>query len=345
MATIREVAERAGASVTTVSHVINETRYVSDEVRQRVLEAMRALNYRPNALARSLRMGQTHTLGLILPDSANPFFAAVGRAVEASAFQLGYSVILGNTQGDPRREEQYIDVLSKKQVDGIIFVATGDQEASLNFLRSHAMPVVVVNRDVSALEVDLIYTDNFQGGALATQHLLSLGHRRIACIAGASDRTPGADRVDGYRHALEEAGLAYDASLVQAGDYQPASGLAVTQALLARPAPPTAIFAGNDLMAMGALRAAVEAGCRVPADLSVIGFDDIELARYTNPPLTTIAQDKAEIGAQAVRRLVDRIHSKSIPYQRSVLPTRLVLRESTGAIITGVAAAAAAGHH
>jgi LacI family transcriptional regulator len=330
MATIREVAERAGASVTTVSHVINETRYVSDEVRLRVLDAMKALNYRPNALARSLRMGQTHTLALILPDSANPFFADIGRAIEDCAFQLGYSVILGNTQGDPRREELYIDVLSKKQVDGIIFVATGEQADSLNLLRSRGLPVVVVNRDLNAVEVDLIYTDNFQGGYLATQHLIQLGHRRIACIAGPSDLTLGADRVDGYRRALEEAGLTYDEGLVLAGDYQPASGFAVTQQLLAGADRPTAIFACNDLMALGALRAAAAAGCPVPAALSVVGFDDIELARYTNPPLTTIAQDKAEIGAQAVRRLVERIGQKDTPYQRAVLPTRLVVRESTG---------------
>ena len=330
MVTIREVAEKAGASVTTVSHVINETRHVSDEVRLRVLDAMKELNYRPNALARSLRMGQTHTLALILPDSANPFFADVGRYVEDEAFRLGYSVILCNTQGDPRREDLYVDVLDKKQVDGIIFVATGDQVASLNFLRSRNMPVVVVNRDLANINVDLIFTDNHQGGYLATQHLLALGHTRIACIAGPSDLTLGADRVDGYRRALEEAGLAYDETLVRAGDYQPASGFRVTAELLAGPARPTAIFACNDLMAIGALRAAVEAGCRVPLDLSVIGFDDIELARFTNPPLTTIAQDKAAIGAQAVRRLVDRISTKTGAFHRSILPTSLVLRASTG---------------
>lgn len=330
MVTIREVAEKAGASVTTVSHVINETRHVSDEVRLRVLEAMKELNYRPNALARSLRMGHTHTLALILPDSSNPFFAEVGRHIEDEAFRLGYSVILCNTQGDPRREDLYVDVLDKKQVDGIIFVATGEQVASLNFLRSRAMPVVVVNRDLANIEVDLIFTDNHQGGYLATRHLLDLGHRRIACIAGPSDLTLGADRVDGYRRALEEAGLAYDATLVHAGDYQPASGFRVTRELLARRSPPTALFACNDLMAIGALRAVDEVGCRVPADLSVIGFDDIDLARFTNPPLTTIAQDKTEIGLQAVRRLVERISAKNGAFHRLILPTSLVLRASTG---------------
>jgi LacI family transcriptional regulator len=331
MVTIREVAEKAGASVTTVSHVINETRHVSDEVRLRVLHAMKELNYRPNALARSLRMGQTHTLALILPDSSNPFFADVGRSVEDAAFQLGYSVILCNTQGDPRREDLYVDVLDKKQVDGIIFVATGEQVASLQFLRSRAMPVVVVNRDLANIDVDLIFTDNFQGGYLATCHLLALGHTRIACIAGPSDLTLGADRVDGYRRALEEAGLPYEESLVRAGDYKPASGFRVTSELLARRDRPTAIFACNDLMAIGALRAAVEAGCRVPGDLSVIGFDDIELARFTNPPLTTIAQDKTEIGSQAVRRLVEQITAKNNgTFHRSILATSLVQRASTG---------------
>jgi LacI family transcriptional regulator len=332
MATIREVAEKVGVSMTTVSHVINDTRFVSPDVRQRVLAAMQELHYRPNAVARSLRQGRTQTIGLILPDSSNPFFAEIGRSIEDAAFQQGFSVILGNTQGDTKRENMYVDVFSKKQVDGILFVATGDHADSLQFLQRREMPVVVVNRNLNGIDVDQVFTDNHQGGYQATRHLIDLGHRRIACIAGPSDLTLGADRVVGYSQALEEASLAYDAALVMAGDYQPASGYAVTERLLALAAPPTALFACNDLMAIGALRALAHHGRRVPAEVSVIGFDDIELARFTNPPLTTIAQDKVATGAQAVNTLVARISANDLTLVHRVLPTRLVVRESTGPV-------------
>jgi LacI family transcriptional regulator len=333
MTTIREVAEKAGASVTTVSHVINHTRFVSDGVRQRVLAAMEELNYRPNALARSLRKGKTYTLGLILPDSSNPFFAEVGNSIEDAAFKLGYNLILCNTEGDPQKERLYVDVLFKKQVDGIIFMAAGDQIGSLNFLRSQQMPVVLVDRDLPNVNADAILTDNQQGGYLATRYLIDLGHLRIACITGPSNLTPSAERLTGYRRALEEAGLPFEAALVLRGDYHPASGLQAATALLALPAPPTAVFACNDLMALGVLRAAAKAGRRVPDDLAVVGFDDIELACFTNPPLTTIAQSKAEIGTQAANLLAERIEAKTGPTRRLIVPTQLVIRESTQPII------------
>jgi LacI family transcriptional regulator len=329
MTTIREVAQRAGVSYATVSHVINKTRFVSDETRSRVLSAMSELNYRPNTLARSLRIGETKTIGLILPDSANPFFAEIARSIEDRAFRLGYSVILCNTERDTNRETLYVDVLSKRQVDGIIFVATGDQADSLNFLINQDMPVVLIDRDLANIEVDAVLTDNQRGGYLATRHLIQRGHRRIACIAGPSHITPSAERVTGYLQALAEAGIPYDEALVVDGDYHPASGQQVTAALLAMDFPPTAIFALNDLMAIGALRAATEAGLRVPEDLAVIGYDDIEFACFTNPPLSTIAQPKDEVGSQATEILVKRISEKDGEKHRLVLPPRLIIRGST----------------
>lgn len=329
MSTIREVAKRAGVSYATVSHVINDTRFVSQETRDRVLAAINELSYRPNALARSLRRGKTNTIGLILPDSANPFFAEIGHSIEDAAFNLGYSVILCNTERDTHREQLYVDVLSKKQVDGIIFVATGEQVDSLNFLLSQDVPVVLIDRDLPNSEVDAVLTDNQQGGYLAARHLIELGHRRIACIAGPSHITPSAERIIGYRRALEEAGLPYDETLVMSGDYHPESGRQVTSTLLSLNDPPTAIFALNDLMALGALRAACQAGCCIPDDLAVIGFDNIDLTSFTNPPLTTIAQPKAEIGSQAVNFLAERIKDKTCPPRRVILPTELIVREST----------------
>lgn len=329
MATIREVAESAGVSYATVSHVINNTRLVSPETRERVLAAMDALNYRPNALARSLRQGKTNTLGLVLPDSANPFFAEISRSLEDEAFKKGYSVFLCNTELDTQRELFYVDVLSKKQVDGIIFVAAGDQPDSLNFLRQRNMPVVMIDRDLPSVEVDVVLTDHSLGGYLATRHLLELGHRRIACIAGPSSITPSAERITGYRRALEEAGLPCDENLILRGDYHAQSGMEITHTLLNMDPRPTAIFALNDLMALGALRAAAEEGCSVPGSLAVVGYDDLELAHFTNPPLTTIAQPKKEIGAQAIHLLVDRMSRKNRPPSRVVLPPELIVRRST----------------
>jgi LacI family transcriptional regulator len=333
MATIREVAESAGVSYATVSHVINNTRLVSQETRERVLAAMDALNYRPNALARSLRQGKTNTLGLVLPDSANPFFAEISRSIEDEAFKKGYSVFLCNTELDIQRELFYVDVLSKKQVDGIIFVAAGDQVDSLDFLRSRNMPVVLIDRDLPNVEVDAVLSDNQLGGFLATRHLLDLGHTRIACIAGPSSITPSAERIIGYRRALEEAGLSYDENLILRGDYHAQSGLEVTHSILKMDPRPTAIFALNDLMALGALRAAAEAGCSIPKDLAVVGYDDLEIAHFTNPPLTTIAQPKKEIGAQAVHLLVDRMSQRSRPPSRLVLAPELIIRRSTQEIM------------
>lgn len=329
MTTIREVAERAGVSLTTVSHVINNSRYVSEGTRERVLEAMKATNYRPNAVARSLRSGKTQTLGLILPDSSNPFFAEVGLEVEKVAFAEGYSLILCNTDRDIAKEEFYVKLLSNKQVDGIIFVSTGIPTNSLNFLLGEHTPVVIVDRDLSDFEADAVLTDHHMGGCQATQHLLALGHWRIGCISGPLDGTPSADRVNGYRKALEESGIPVDPELVLKGDYHPRSGYEAASHLLKLDEPPTAIFACNDLMAMGVIRAVIEAGLSVPNDVSVVGFDNIDLTNYTTPPLTTVAQPIAEIAKQSTMLLLKRIADPKRSVERPKLSTELIVRQSS----------------
>ena len=329
MTTIREVAEKAGVSPTTVSHVVNKTRYVSEDVRLRVQAAMRELNYRPNALARSLRRGETLTIGLILPDSANPFFAEIGRAIEAAAFACGYSVILCNTENDIEKERLYTEVLENKQVDGLIFVASGEDREAISQILSNGLPLVVVDRDMGSLELDTVITDNLSGGRLATQHLLSLGHRLIGCLTGPSNITPSAERVTGYRAAMEEAGLPVDEVLLVRGDFHPHSGYAGALELLQGDPRPTAIFACNDLMAIGVIRAAAQLGLQIPEQLAVIGFDEIELSAYTTPPLTSVSQPKQEIGQLAVTLLLERIQDPSLNPRRNVLSPRLVVREST----------------
>lgn len=333
MTTIREVAERAGVSYATVSHVVNNTRFVADDTRERVLEAMAELQYRPNAVARSLRSGRTNTIGMILPDSSNPYFAEIGRAIEEEAFKQGFSIILCNMELAPQKENLYIDVLINKQVDGIIFVAAGDQIPLLELLKRQGIPAVMIERDLPDVDVDTIITDNRLGGYQATRHLLDLGHRRIALITGPTSKiTPSEGRRLGYRQALEEAGIAYDETIVCLGDFHAQSGLEITAWLLAQPSPPTAIFAGNDLMAIGSICAAEKMGLRVPRDLSVVGFDNIDLANFTNPPLTTVSQEQAPVGIWATQTLVRKIVDKNLPALKVMLPTRLILRESSAPV-------------
>lgn len=329
MKTISEVAKKAGVSSSTVSHVINNTRFVSPETRKRVEMVIEELGYRPNILARSLRVGETKTIGLILPDSANPFFAESGRQLEEAAFQRGYSLILCNTDGDLAKEKCYTEVLLNKQVDGIIFMATGDDMQSLQELVSRQLPVVVVDRFMDKMELDEVVTDNLQSGYLATSYLITNGHRRIAIIRGPSNITPSAQRVTGYHQALSEANLPIVPDLEATGDFHVESGYFAAQKLLHQKEPPTAIFACNDLMAIGALRAIHEAGLRVPEDISLIGHDDIEMASYIRPTLTTIAQPITQLAETAIKWLVERIELPSLPPRQTVLANRLVERQST----------------
>ena len=333
MTNIKQVAAQAGVSSATVSHVINRTRYVSEAVREQVQFAMHELDYHPNALARSLRSGQTYTLGMILPDSANPFFAEVGHNIEIAAFEAGYSVILCNTENDFEKESLYIDVLTNKQVDGMIFVSTGERSDSLKNLLEMKIPTVVMDRDFPELELDVVLADSFQGGELATQHLISLGHKRIGCIAGPSSINPSSRRLAGYKQALQAAHLAIEPELIMNGDFHPESGWEMGRAMLSQPNVPTAIFACNDLMAIGVLRAATELGLSVPGDLALVGYDDIELASYTNPPLTTIKQPEVEMGLATLNFLLGRIKDKQTAPQRALLPVSLVVRGSCGARI------------
>jgi LacI family transcriptional regulator len=332
--TIQDVARAAGVSTSTVSHVLNETRPVNADTRQRVLDAMAALDYRPNRLARSLRNRRTNTLGVLLPNSANPFFAQILLGIEAACFEHDYNVILGNANDDARREMAYLDVLVSKQVDGILLVSTGAYRKALDLLAPRGVPVVMVDRSPAEVyegwQIDAVYTDNEEGGRQATDYLIQSGHRRIACIGGPALLTSGAGRVIGYRLALERAHLPVDETLILEGDFEHEGGYQAGKALLNLPEPPTAIFACNDLMAVGVLYAASEAGVRVPDELSVIGFDDIPLASYTVPRLTTVTQQASLLGRAGVDLMLARLKERSRPTQHRCLPVTLTERASCG---------------
>jgi LacI family transcriptional regulator len=267
---------------------------------------------------------------LVLPDSTNPFFAEVGRAIDNAAYQRGYSLLLCNTDGSSEKETSYLELLAKKRVDGIIYATVAPTDETLHSLVQDFQHVVVIDNQFLEFDIRSILADNLSGGYIATRHLINLGHTRIACIAGPSELSSCQGRVDGYLKALEEAGIKTNQHFIHRGDWHPESGRYVTHKLLESPNPPSAIFACNDLMAIGAIYAAHEKELVVPQDIAVIGFDDIELASYMTPGLTTISQPKHEIGEAALDMIIDGIQGKESISQSITLPVNLVIRKSCG---------------
>lgn len=332
MATIKDVAIRAGVSVGTVSHVINGVRAVSPATADRVRDAMATLDYSPNWIARSLRGKQTRTVGLVVPDNANPFFAETSWAIEQACADIGFGLMLCNTGRSSALEASSIEVLLDKRVDGII-VATSSNPAALRQVVAARVPLVVLDADATGLDADAVLVDHRRGGELAARHLLNLGHRRIACIAGLPEYA-GASRILGFRSVLAEAGLELPDGRIRASDTHADDGYRVAGELLDHDPCLTAIFAANDLVALGAMRAGFDRDRPVPAALSVVGFDDIGIANLVLPRLTTIRQPVSEIGRRATAVLHARIANPEGPIERWVLPVDLVVRESTAPLPT-----------
>ena len=331
MVTMREVAENAGVSIATVSHVINGTRFVSPEVRKRVKNVMQELGYRPNSLARSLRIGESKTIGMIVPDVANQFFADISRQIENISFQQDYSVILCNSDNDVEKQLSYISTLLKKQVDGVIFISAGESSEHLEQLSLSQVPVVVVDRDVALAYADVVLLDNKDAGYKATRHLTDLGHKRIACISGPNDLAPSMLRVEGFKNALADAGITCKKEYIVLGDFLFSGGENAMNTLLNQDPIPTAVFALNDMMAIGAITAIRRAGLHVPQDISIVGFDDIRMASAVSPALTTISQPVEQMAQIAAELLINKIKSKTSKNenQRVLLKAELVIREST----------------
>lgn len=332
---IKQIAEMAGVSTTTVSHVLNETRFVSEDRRERVLEAMRRLNYRPNRLASGLRRRKSNTMGVVLPDITNPYFAEIARGVEDACFERGYSAIICNSDASLRTEANYLDMLAEKQMDGIVLVNVGDRGQKLSPALARGIPLVMMDREVSALRADSIQVDNLAGGRMAAEHLFALGHRNVVCIGGAPEVYPSWDRVDGFTGFMREAGHPVPKRQILAGDFHADSGYSLTLEAMRAKKRPTAVFAANDLMAYGAIRALAETGLRIPGDVSVIGFDDIKLSGLFNPPLTTIRQPRLKMGGVAVRLLLERAEKPDLEPRRVMLPLDLVVRQSSGPVQEG----------
>lgn len=329
MANIKDVALQAGVSVTTVSHVVNGTRFVSDTARQRVETAVRELGYVPSAVARSLKHNTTRTFGMVIPNNSNPYFAEIIRGVEDRCFAAGYNVILCNSNDDPERQAAYLRVLAEKRIDGLVFVATGSDAVVRATLGGLNMPLVLLDREVSGISGDLVEVNHVLGSQMATRHLLELGHPRIACISGPPGLSPSSQRRAGWKQALEETGVERRESDLARGDFTARGGYLAMQVLLKRRPRPTAVFVCNDLMAFGALAAAREAGVALPQQLSIVGFDDIDLAAFSAPPLTTVAQPKQQIGTVAAELLLDRVSNGRSDNRQMILDPELRIRAST----------------
>ncbi|MGG4405665.1 LacI family DNA-binding transcriptional regulator [Geobacillus stearothermophilus] len=329
MASIKDVAKRANVSTATVSRVLRNTGNVTEETRQRVLEAIEALNYQPNVLGRYLRRMETETVLVVVPDIMNPFFSKVLRGIEAVALKHGYQVLLGDTQNDARLEEQYLNVLPQRQVDGMIFLTARIRKELMEEM-ARQFPIVLACEYLEGADIPTVSIDNISSARKATEHLIRLGHCRIAHLSGPMNIILSRDRLRGYQQALAQHELEADAALVQEGDFTYESGYHLTLKLLALEKPPTAIFAANDEMAIGAVKAIRHRGGRVPDDVAVVGFDDIHMASIFEPSLTTIAQPMFEIGQKAMELLLALIEGTSARRRQLVLPDRLVIRDSCG---------------
>lgn len=333
MATIKDVAKHAGVSTSTVSHVLNKTRFVSEGVNARVKQAVDELQYAPSALARSLKLKHTRTFGMLVTTSTNPFFAEVVKGVERRCYEQGYNLLLCNTEGDLQRLRFNIDMLLQKKVDGLFLMS--DEIVSQNldiFARHKAVPTVVMDCAETSFPSDKILDNSQQGGYLATKHLISKGHRKIGCITGTSNHPAAVKRLAGYRQAMQEAKLTINDNWLASGEFECEGGKQAFETILANGDMPTALFVGNDMMAMGVINTAHKQGISVPDDLSVIGYDDIKLAKFITPSLTTIHQAKFNLGRQAFDTLIDKIHSKRETNLEIQLDPVLVERDSVKAM-------------
>ncbi|HDH9217727.1 TPA: ribose operon transcriptional repressor RbsR [Escherichia coli] len=329
MATMKDVARLAGVSTSTVSHVINNNRYVSEGIRKKVNDAIESLNYAPSALARSLKMNCTHTIGMLVTTSNNPFYAEVVRGVERSCYERGYSLILCNTEGDYERMDSSLETLLQKRVDGLLLMCTESRAPSSEVLsRYPRLPMVMMDWSPFEYGGDIIQDNSLLGGEMATQYLIDKGFTEIACIAGPQDKLPAKYRLQGYYNAMQKAGLPIREEFVLISDFEFAGGLTAMQKLLSLAKLPQAVFTCNDAMAVGAYQAMYQKGLRVPEDISVMGYDDIDLASYMIPPLSTIHQPKDELGKLAVNQLLHRMENIDAKANVLVLTPKLIERGS-----------------
>ena len=332
--TLNDIADLAGVSVSTVSRVLNQkaSKYrISSETEEIILQAAARLNYRPNQIARGLRLKKTNTVGVIAPDVSNPFFAYIIKRIQNIAHNLGYSIVVCNTDENLEQEIEHVNVLYRNRVDGLIAMPVGQEYAHYLDWNEKGTPLVLLDRCFDEVIARSVVVDNYSGSYEAIEHLISHGHRRVAFIQGLPGTYTNNERLRGYRDALTAHGIPVDDELIAGGDFREENGYMETRLLLASSNPPTALFATSDLITLGALKAISEEGLEIPDDVSLIMFDDFDFAPYMKCPLTAVRQPKEMMGEMAVKLLVEQLRGEKRDGMRVVLKTKLVVRESVAA--------------
>ena len=324
--TLKMVAKRAGVSVNTASRAINNKPDINLETKKRVLQIAKELGYIRNAAAVALRTKKTGTIGVVIADNRNPFYAEVLNGMEEAAREKNYHIILANTQRDYKKEEDAINLLLAKRVDGLLITPVQDKDDDIKNLIDANIPFVVVGRDFENIEVDAIYNDEVKGGFLATEYLIKKGHKRIALINGFLYKSPAKGRSEGYKKALKKYRISLDESLISVGDINIEDGYERTKQMLEKNLDFTAIFAYNDMMAFGAMQAIKEKGLRIPEDIGLAGYDDILFSSLISPALTTIRLKKQELGVESVKLLFSRINGSRKKMKKVMLEVELIVR-------------------
>jgi len=326
--TLKMVAERAGVSVNTASRAINNRPEINLETKKRVLQIAKELGYIRNAAAVALRTKKTGTIGVVIADNRNPFYAEVLNGMEEAARGKNYHIILANTQRDYKKEEEAINLLLAKRVDGLLITPVQDRDDDIKNLIDANIPFVIVGRDFENIEVEAVYNDEVKGGFLATEYLIKKRHKRIALVDGFLYKSPARGRLEGYKKALKKYGIPLDDDLLSVGDIDVKDGYERTKQLFEKELDFTAIFAYNDMMAFGAMQAIKEKGLRIPEDIGLVGYDDIPFSSLISPALSTIRLKKQELGAESVKLLLSRINGNRKKAKKIMLDVELITRET-----------------
>jgi len=326
--TIRDIAEKAGVSINTVSRALNNKPDISEETRRKILKIAQELGYVKNATASSLRSKQTNIVGVIIADSANPFYAEVLKGIEAASRKYGYQIMLMNTERIYENEEKAIEVLLQRRVDGLLITPVQDKSDDIRALIERKVPFVIVGRHFEELEVDEIHSDEVKGGFFATRHLIKRGRKNILVITGYLFKSAAYMRLEGYKKALKEYGIPFSEKMIIETDIDIESGYRAMREAIEKGLEFDAVFCYNDLLAFGVIKALKECGYRIPEDVAVVGYDDIVYSSFVCPSLTTVRIKKFEMGFEAFRMLLQRLKGRRKRRKRVILDVELVVRES-----------------
>lgn len=330
--TLEKIAKVTGFSVSTVSRVLNKkakTFRISQKTQEIISKKAKQLGYRPNDLARGLRLKKTHLLGLCIPDISNPFFAYITHIIQKHAYQSGYSIMVANTNEDINTEIEQIELFRRKGVDGFIIMPVGTNYSHIADLLENSQPVVLLDRNIDELNANCVVVDNYRGAYAVVDYLIKSGHTRIAVIQGLQNTYTNNERILGYKNALADNGIFIDEELILGNDFRTENGYISTKMLLRQKNPPSAIFSFSDLITLGILQACAEDKINIPAQLSLVAFDDFDFAPYLVAPLTVVKQPREVMGEMAVKLLIDDIKSKfNTEKKKIILEPKLVIRNS-----------------